>query len=50
MTYLSNCRFSHQWNDNSASVFVKLRGLHHDDERNRFFLFPGVPVHIELSH
>ena len=24
VTYLSNRRFSHQWNDDSASVFVKL--------------------------
>jgi hypothetical protein len=46
----ADSRCPHQRHDHAASITVELSGLHHDDERDRVLVLPGIPVNIELGH
>jgi hypothetical protein len=50
VTNFPNRRLSHQRNDNSALVVIKLGGLHYDDKGYRILVLADIPMHIELRH
>ena len=50
VTNFPNRRLSHQRNDNSALVVIKLGGLHNDDKGYLSLVLADIPMHIELGH
>jgi hypothetical protein len=50
MAQSADRRLSHQWNNNSAAVIVKLRGLHDHNEWDGIPMPSGIPMHVELGH
>jgi hypothetical protein len=46
----ANGRRPHKWHDNPASITIELSGLHYDDERDRIFVLPGIPMNVKLGH
>jgi hypothetical protein len=50
VTNFPNRRLSHQRNDNSALVVIKLGGLHNDDKGYLSLVLADIPMHIELRH
>src|SRR5579859_1798156 len=43
-------RRPHERHHHSAPVTVELSGLHYDNQRDRVFVLPGIPVNVELGH
>src|ERR1039457_6932882 len=50
VTDFSNRRGAYQGNNHTTPIRIELRGLDHNDKRDRVFVFPGIAVDIELRH
>jgi hypothetical protein len=50
MTDSTNRGLSHQGNNDSAAIVIKLRGLYDNNERDCILMLSGIPVYIELRH